>query len=253
VQFSQNYVSDNWYQGGESNVNILGIQQFSLTKFDETKRTEFSLTADLKTGFYTAPSDTMRSFRVNDNLLQINSKYGIQAHKRWYYTASLLFKTQVFNNYKANTDELQTQFLSPAEINLSFGLDYKYSNAKKNLSWSLLLAPAAYNLKYVANIKDIDETSFGLDEGKHTLNQIGSSITNKLSWTITKNIAWTSNLFLFSNYHQVQSDFENVFNFTINRYFSTRISLNLRFDDDTSTDGLFQFKELLSFGFNYVW
>ncbi|MEG1587104.1 MAG: DUF3078 domain-containing protein [Bacteroidales bacterium] len=254
IQFSQNYVSDNWYQGGESNINILSLQAFEIRKFDETKRTEFEAKIDLKTGFYTTPSDTMRAFRVNDNLFQVTSKYGIRAFEKWYYTGSLLFKTQVFNNYKANTNDLLAQFLSPAELNLSVGMDYKYENKKKNFVWSLLIAPLAYNLKYVANIKEIDETRFGIEEGDHTLNQVGSSITNGFEWKITRNIQWISRLFLFSNYHKSQGDFENVFNFSINRFFSTRISLHLRYDDDTKEkDEFLQFKELLSFGFNYVW
>ncbi|MEG1378030.1 MAG: DUF3078 domain-containing protein, partial [Bacteroidales bacterium] len=68
IQFSQNYVSEHWYQGGESNINILSLQSFEIKKFDETKRTEFEMRMDLKTGFYTTPSDTMRAFRVNYNL-----------------------------------------------------------------------------------------------------------------------------------------------------------------------------------------
>lgn len=254
IQFSQNYVSDNWYQGGESNINILSLQSFQVKKFDPTKRTEFELNMDLKTGFYTTPSDTMRAFRVNDNLFQVNTKYGIRALEKWYYTGSLLFKTQVFNNYKANSNDLLAQFLSPAEVNLSIGMDYKHENKKKSFVWSLLLAPLAYNLKYVANIQEIDETRFGIDEGKHALNQVGSSLTNQFEWKISKSIKWSSKLFLFSNYHKSQGDFENTFNFSINRFFSTRIYLHLRYDDDTKdTDDLFQFKELLSFGFNYVW
>ena len=88
----------------------------------------------------------------------------------------------------------------------------------------------------MANIKEIDETRFGIDEGKHALNQVGSSITNAFEWKITRNISWNSRLFLFSNYHKSQGDFENVFNFSINRFFSTRISLHLRYDDDTKEE-----------------
>lgn len=253
IQFSQNYVSDNWYQGGESNLNILSLQEFNLKRFDETKKKEFELNMILKTGFYTTPSDTMRTFRVNDNLFQVNSKFGLKAYSHWYYTTALLFKTQVFNNYKANTNELMSQILSPAEVNLSLGMDYKYNNKKGNFKWSMLIAPLSYNLKYVANIKKIDETRFGIKEGKHTLNQVGSSFANQIDWKISQNVHWFSRVYVFSNYEHVQGDFENVFNFTINRYFSTRISLHLRYDDDTDSEDMFQFKELLSFGFNYVW
>ena len=254
IQLSQNYVSDNWYQGGESNINILNIQSLSIKRNDPTNRTEFETRIDVKASFYTTPSDTMRSFRVNDNLFQLTSKYGIRASNKWYYTGSLRFKTQLFNNYQANTNNLLTQFLSPAEANVSLGMDHKYQNKRKTFNWSILMAPLAYNLKYVRNIEEIDETKFGITEGKHSLHQIGSSLTNQFDWKVTNNIQWTSRLFFFSNYEKSQGDFENVFNFSVNRYFSTRISLHLRYDDDIKDgEDLFQFKELLSFGLNFVW
>ncbi len=252
IQFSQNHVSDNWYQGGESNINVLSIQNFGVKFFDEKGKTEFETTIDLKTGFYTTEADTMRPFRVNDNLLQINSKYGYKAFRRWYYATAVNFKTQIFDNYKANTDELLNQFLSPAEINFSVGMDYKFENKKKSFNWSMLLAPVSYNLKYVANIDEIDETRYGIDEGKHSLSQVGSSFTNKFTWKISKSIVWTSRLYYFTNYESVQGDFENVFDFVISKFFSTKIQTHLRLDDTTKED-LFQFKEMLSFGFNYIW
>ncbi len=254
LQFSQNYVSENWYQGGESNLNFLSIQNFKIFRFDESKKTEFETAVDIKTGIYTTPSDTMRQFRVSDDLFQVTSKYGIRAFEKWYYTGSLLFKTQIFNSYKANTDQLLTQFLSPAELNLSVGLDYKHQNEPKTFTWSVLIAPLAYNLRYVANIDRIDETRFGIEEGRHTLNQVGSSLTNTFEWKIANNITWNSRLFFFTNYTTSQGDFENSFNFSFSRYFSTRLNLHLRYDDDIDPkDNVLQFRELLSIGFNYVW
>lgn len=254
IQFTQNYVSENWYQGGESNINILGIQRMNIKHFDPNGKIEFETGLDIRTGFYTTESDTMRMFRVNDNLFQINSKFGLKAIKNWYYATSVLFKTQVFNNYAANTDQLKTQFLSPAETNISVGMDYKRKNTKGNLEYSLLLAPIAYNLKYVANIKEITEQDFGIKEGRHTDNQVGSSLTGSLNWKITNNISWRSRLFGFTNYETSQGDFENEFNFTINKFFSTRLVVHIRYDDSRGPDiEDFQYKELLLFGFNYSW
>ena len=131
-------------------------------------------------------------------------------------------------------------------------MDYKFENKKKSFNWSMLLAPVSYNLKYVANIDEIDETRYGIDEGKHSLSQVGSSFTNKFTWKISKSIVWTSRLYYFTNYESVQGDFENVFDFVISKFFSTKIQTHLRLDDTTKED-LFQFKEMLSFGFNYIW
>ena len=231
VQFTQNYVSDNWYQGGESNINILSLQKMIIKHFDPSKKVEFETVINVNTGFYTTESDTMRMFRVNDNLLQIDSKLGLRAISNWYYTTAVLFKTQVFNNYAANTDQLKSQFLSPAEMNLSVGMEYNKKNKKGNLEFSLLFAPIAYNLKYVANIKEVREQDFGIKEGHHTDNQIGSTFRGRMNWKITNNVSWSSNLNYFTNYERSQGDFENVFNFSINKFFTTRLAVHVRYDD----------------------
>ncbi|MFR7681242.1 MAG: hypothetical protein ACLU18_16235 [Bacteroides thetaiotaomicron] len=47
---------------------------------------------------------------------------------------------------------------------------------------------------------------------------------------------------------------ENTFDFILNRFFSTRLFVHLRYDDARTLNkdfGHFQLKELLSFGFNY--
>ena len=253
VTFSQNYVSDNGYQGGESNINILSIQNMAINRYDETGKTEFKTVVDLKTGFYTTPSDTMRTFRVNENLFQVNSKFTVQAIKKWSYAFSTNFKTQVFNNYKSNTDELLSQFLSPGELNLNVGMNYSSKALKNKIDYSLMLAPLAYNLKFVLNIDEIDETRFGIEEGHKALNQVGSSVEGKLSWKMSQNIKWDSRLYFFTNYHVSQGNFENTFNFSINKFLTTKIYLHLRYDDDTKDEKKFQFKELLTFGFEYAW
>ena len=68
------------------------------------------------------------------------------------------------------------------------------------------------------------------------------------------NMVWSCRLFYFTNYDHVQGDMENTFDFILNRFFSTRLFVHLRYDDARALNkdfGHFQLKELLSFGFNY--
>ena len=61
-------------------------------------------------------------------------------------------------------------------------------------------------------------------------------------------------IFCITNYELVQGDWENTFDFILNRFFSTRLFVHLRYDDALALNkdlGHFQLKELLSFGFNY--
>ena len=55
-------------------------------------------------------------------------------------------------------------------------------------------------------------------------------------------------------YKYAQSDIETGMDIAFNRYFSTKIYLHARYDDSIEKNkhgNYFQFKELLSFGFNY--
>lgn len=252
IQFSQVHISENWYQGGESNLNIVSNQVYTL-KFDDYDWMIFENTVQWKVNVNSAPEDTIRKIRISEDLFQINSKFGFKAFKSWYYTATLFFKTQLFDNYKANTTEKLAEFLSPGEFNAGLGMSYNYKQEKWKFESSVVLSPFSYNLKFVANDRDINPANSGINAG-NTLNQFGSSFEVTVKWEFYRNMKWSSRLFYFTNYEQIQSDFENSFDFILNRFFSTRLFLHLRYDDarekkDRKTH--FQFKELLSFGFNY--
>lgn len=99
----------------------------------------------------------------------------------------------------------------------------------------------------------MDAASFGIKSGK-SMNQYGSSFEGRIKWEFYHNMVWSCRLFYFTNYDHVQGDMENTFDFILNRFFSTRLFVHLRYDDARALNkdfGHFQLKELLSFGFNY--
>lgn len=252
LQFSQNYISENWHKGGESNKNLIGQIQLFL-RYNDRKRVEYENIFEAKVGFNTISSDTVRKYRINTDLLRITTKLGIRATKRWYYTVSSEFNTQFFNNYKKNSKDKVSAFMAPANVSLNVGMDFKLNNKKVNLSAMFL--PASYNLRYVGN-KDIDETQFGLKKDRKTLHDIGSRVDIRFNWNIISSIRLNSRLFYFTNYEKVEAEWENTIDFVLNRYISAKIFAHARFDDGArrvKDRSYFQLKEMLSFGLNYRW
>ncbi len=255
IQFSQAYLSENWYQGGENNVNVLGDFSWTLKLNPNVyKNLLFENTAQYKVSINSAPQDTLRGYSISQDVFQINSKFGYKAIKNWYYSTTMRFKTQLFNNYKANTKTMKASFLTPGELNFGIGMTYNNKNKDKTASIDLSLSPLSVDMSICKNNTKVDPTSFGIDEGKHFKTEFGSNVEAKMSWKICHEVTWSSRLFAFTNYDHVQGDWENTFDFTINKYLSTRLYAHLRFDNSVSKDPdwkYWQFNEILSFGFSY--
>ena len=256
LQFSQAYISPNWYQGGNNNLNMLLNTEFNI-KLNEKFHPNllFETSFKYKLGMNSAPEDTLRNYSISEDLFQLNSKFGVRAAKRWFYSIQLQFKTQVFNGYKINSNDLKASFLSPGELNVGLGMTYNYANEKKTFSFDASISPLSYNLKSCINSR-MHETDFGIPAGKKTASDIGSSGEGKLKWQIAHNISLSSRLFVFTDYQYIQGDLENTLSFAINRFLSTQINVNMRYDSSSpripgSKWHKFQLKEILSFGFAY--
>ncbi len=254
MQFSQYSISDNWYQGGESTNSLLS--ELKLTaNYDDRQRVQFENSLEIKIGFITAPSDTVHKWKTNADLFRLSSKLGVRAIKNLYYTLTGEFKTQFFSNYKTNTNDLISSFLSPAQLKFSLGMDYKLEKSKYKLS--LMGAPLSYTFIYISNDKIVNPSSFNVDPGHTSANMFGSEITANLTWQIANNISWVSKFEYFTTYEKVIANWENTFEFKLNRYLSTKFFLHSRFDDGVTlsedNDTYFQFKEMLTFGLSYTW
>ena len=250
LQFTQNYVSDNWYKGGESH-NALLASTIIEANYNNQRKITFDNKLEMKLGFQTSHNDKEHKYKTNSDLLRLTNKLGLRAVKHWYYTVMLQSWTQFYKGYKSNDPKVYSDFMSPFESLLSVGMDFQTQSKNNRFKINATLSPIALKLKYVDR-KPLRE-SFGLKKTQSAKWEYGSNITINYTWNIIKNVSWTGRIYYFTDYSSTQLEWENTFNLSINRYLSARIFLYPRYDDsrtrkDEQSD--FEFNELLSLGLN---
>ena len=118
-----------------------------------------------------------------------------------------------------------------------------------------MLSPLSYKFIYANDTIKVSQNSFGIPKGQNILSQIGSSFRAQFAYSPTREIQIDSKLSFYTNYEKVEIDWEITGNFMVNRFLSTRISLNPRYDNTVilaaGEKAAIQFKELLTFGLSY--
>ncbi len=251
LKFSQNHYSKNWFRGGVDAFSGMSTLNLSANFNNQRKITwDNSLAAQL--GFQTAKGDTRRAFRPTSNNVRLNTKIGYKMWKTIYYTTSVQLSTNIVPNYNSGTDVCKADFLSPLDITVGVGLDYKFS--KKKFSGSLVVAPVAYTIRYVQRKSLV--TNNGIRPGHHSSHGWGPSINFNANWPIFKNVNWKTRVFWFSNLSYTQIDWENNFDFTLSKYISAALNIYPRFDDSAprykNENGKYlMLQEWFNIGLNY--
>ncbi len=252
LQFLQNYVSGNWYKGGESNYSMVGAVTLQ-ANYNNKQKIKWDNKLELKLGFLTSKSDSLHSLKTSEDLIRLTSKLGLQAANKWYYTIQLVAYTQFLRGYKNNNRTVYSDVFSPFNANLSVGMDYNVDWFKHRLKGSVHLAPLAYNFRYVDRLAL--STRYGLKEGRHTLHDVGSEFTVDLLWKFSETVSWQTRLYGYTTYSRAELEWENTFTLKFNKYISSKFFVFPRFDDGASRDGqhgYWQFREYFSLGFAYT-
>ncbi len=251
AQMTQNYATENWYQGAVNSFAMLT----SVKGFINYKRKNlvWENTGEWRTGFSTVSGDSLRKVNTTDDIFRLSSKVGYQVHKQWYVSFSGEFRTNFWNTWRKNKRELASSFLTPIRFTLGLGVDYQ---PLKGLN--INLSPAAYKLVYAlrATPEVVDVTEYGIEEGSDILSEFGSSVRVDWKWKPLREIEMETKFYFFTNYHRVETELELDFNFIINRYLSAKVMLHPRYDSTTEIKegrkSKLQFKELISVGFSHT-
>ncbi len=243
VTFSQSSFSTSWQGGGENNIS--GMVLINLFANYAKNKTAWDNVLDFK---YGTLKKGKQDWTKSDDKLELTSKYGYQAVKKWYYSVLFNAKTQVTNGYDAEvTDSLISAFSAPMFIVLSVGLDYKPSDI-----FSAHLSPLSGKMTVVGNNMLSEAGRYGVDPGKHVRIEFGATAKLMFKKELVKNIILQSNLQLFQAYQKgtaMDVDWDVNFNMKINRYISASIIGQLIYDKDQIDE--IQWKEIFGLGFSY--
>ncbi len=257
LQFSQAYVSDNWYQGGNNHVALL-INFLWDVQLNTVWHPNLLLQSTLsyKLGLNSVEDDQYRKYSISQDIFQYNFKFGYKARRNWYYTITAQFKTQLLNNYKKDTETRIASVLTPGDLNFGLGMTYSKTNASKSIQFNASIAPLSYNLKTAID-PHIDHELFGIPQTVKSQSEIGSNADITLNWKIGKMVTYKTRLFLFTDYDYFLGDWENTLNIQFSRFFSTQLYANLRYDSSADKYAApkwkrFMLKEILSIGLSYT-
>jgi hypothetical protein len=247
IQFSQSYVSGNWYQGGNSNFAMYGNIK-GIIKYDAKKWIVWENTGEWQEGFSTAFGDSLRKINMTDDIFHIYSKLNVRIRSdKLYGSYSIDFQTPFFHTWKENTNTLKTGPFTPLRFNWALGVDYK---PIKNMS--IVFAPLAYKLVYAMDTVNVDRSVYGISSG-NLLSTFGSSVRLEWKWRPLREINLETIFYAYTNYRMFELDWEVNCDFIINRYMSARVTLHPRYDSSAIQEGddhaKMQFKELISIGF----
>jgi hypothetical protein len=125
-----------------------------------------------------------------------------------------------------------SRFLNPASITVGLGFEYKpFKNT------SLNLAPLSYKNTFVLDTALIDQTRFGIEKDKKTMQEMGMQLVFQNKITPFKDMSVVNQVRLFSNYlnkpQNIDVDWELNLEQRINWFFTIKLNLHLIYEDDT--------------------
>ena len=242
--FTQGHL-ENWSGGGESAIS--GLLDIDAAVNYKNGNITWDNKAGYRYGLIKIGDED--GFRKNEDLFELETKLGVKAFRKWYYSAMFSLKTQFFNGYNYPDKETPiSAFLSPGYMIFSAGMDYKPSD-----KLTLLISPITGKFTIVSDTNKIDQTRYGVEKGKKLKQETGAYIQSTHKWQISSNIKMINEAGLFTNYHDhpenIDINWKMTVEMKVNYFIVTKIFTHLIYDTDVLSK--LQFKEILNFGVSY--
>ncbi|MBK6539759.1 MAG: DUF3078 domain-containing protein [Flavobacteriales bacterium] len=171
-----------------------------------------------------------------DDRIELNSKWGYELKKPWYFATLAQFKTQFTEGFDATGNRISNLF-APAYLIVGVGFDYRPSD-----DFSVFMSPATMKMTMVndktlfGGSTDPDLRVYGVKNGSTTELELGGYIRAQYKKELAKNITFLTRGDLFSNYlrnpQNIDVTWENLFTFKVNDWFAATLSTMLIYDHD---------------------
>ena len=241
----------NWAAGGDD-FSLALNSLLSAYAYYHKGRHSWNSTLDFNLGYI---NTTSLGARKNDDRIDLLSKYDYGLTKKWNLAALFDFRSQFFKgyNYNDNNRSLSSDFLSPAYIILSLGLDYKPNN-----HFSAFISPVTARWIIVKNDSLSAKGEYGVDPGRHVKGEFGAYATINYWTDFSKSLNYKGRLDLFSNYlnnpQNVSVYMTNLFSVKISKVLAATWDVDLIYDDEAKLFGpnknspALQFKSVVGIG-----
>lgn len=252
VNFGQTSLN-NWAAGGDDlSINVNGL--FNVFAYYKKDRHSWDNTLDLAIGFV---KTTSLGTRKIDDRIDFVSKYGYRIAPKWYLSTLFNFRTQFAEgyNYPTPTEKVKTSnFMAPANVLLSVGLDFK-----PNDELSIFISPLTSRWVIVNDASLSAAGAYGVDPGKTVRNEIGAFLSATYNKNIKANLTYKGKLDLYSNYRMDPQNVDlfmtNLLALNVFKGLSVTIGLDLIYDDNVRIFGpdsdaaRLQMKEYVGIGY----
>ncbi len=244
-----------WAAGGEPSISAAALLNLFLNYNKDNISWENNL--DLGYGLIRqGRGEDARTKKSNDRI-ELTSQYGMQASKKWFYSALLNFRTQFYKGFDYPNDSvLISDFFAPAYLTTSLGMEYKPLN-----NFQVYISPVTGKFTFVMNDSLSNIGKFGVDPGSKFRAEFGGFLKIAYNLGIMENVDFSSNVTFFSNYlenpEQIDVNAEFLLAMTINEFLTATINTMLIWDKDVvvqrddGDEGSLQLKEVFGLGLSY--
>lgn len=242
----------NWKKGGLVSINLAqgslsnwaaGGDKFSMSvnmylnahAYYKKGKNSWDNNLDFYLGYV---NTTTLGSRKNDDRIDLTSKYGYALNPKLNLSTLFNFRTQFYSgyDYSNNTKKLTSNFMAPAYILLSIGLDYKPTPDLSIFFSPLSSRWVVVNDSYLSSLG-----LYGVKPGKKSANEIGAFASINYSKNLNKIVSYKGKLDLFSNYKNKPQNIDifmtNLFSAKLSKILSATWSLDLIYDDDVKLFG----------------